>query len=84
MWPGLQLRAGGSPIGATFAKKSDGGNYVRFGLHAGVSYEWLIGGTLVWRVLDARTFLDFGTKREVDRLGNFLDFGAELATGIVL
>src|SRR5256885_12989220 len=36
---GLQLRVGGSPIGVTFAKDQDGGNYIRFGLHAGISYE---------------------------------------------
>jgi hypothetical protein len=34
-------------------------------------------------VFDARAFLDFGTRREVDRRGNFLDFGGQLSTGIV-
>ncbi len=36
-----------------------------------------------WRVFDARAYLDFGTEREVDLHGNFLDFGGQLSTGIV-
>jgi hypothetical protein len=84
LYEGLQLRVGGSPIGATFARARDGGTYVRFGLHAGLSYEWELGDAASWRVFDARAFLDFGTRREVDRLGNFLDFGGQLSTGLVL
>jgi hypothetical protein len=83
LYEGLQLRVGGSPIGVTFAKAENGGNYLRFGLHAGVSYEWDPSAAVSWRVFDARTFLDFGTRREVDLHGNFLDFGAQLSTGIV-
>jgi hypothetical protein len=83
LYQGLQLRVGGSPIGVTFGKKEEGGSYVRLGLHAGLSYEWDLGD-VAWRVFDARAFLDFATKREVDERGNFLDFGAQLATGIVL
>jgi hypothetical protein len=83
LYEGLQLRVGGSPIGVTFAKKENGGNYLRFGLHAGVSYEYDLGPHASWRVFDARAFLDFGTRREVDNRGNFLDFGCQLSTGIV-
>jgi hypothetical protein len=83
LYEGLQLRVGGSPIGVTFAKPENGGNYLRFGLHAGVSYEWDLSAAVSWRVFDARTFLDFGTRREVDLHGNFLDFGAQLSTGVV-
>jgi hypothetical protein len=83
LYEGLQLRVGGSPIGVTFAKTEDGGSYVRFGLHAGLSYEWDLSGAVSWRVFDARTFLDFGTRREVDLRHDFLDFGGQLATGIV-
>jgi hypothetical protein len=84
LYEGLHLRVGGSPIGVTFARARDGGNYLRFGLHAGLSYEWDLADAVTWRVFDARAFLDFGTRREVDRLGNFLDFGGQLSTGIVL
>ena len=83
LYEGLQLRVGGSPFGVTFAKEENGGTYVRFGLHAGVSYEWDFSDAAAWRVFDARAFLDFGTKREVDERGNFLDFGGQVATGIV-
>jgi hypothetical protein len=83
LFQGLQLRAGGSPIGVTFAREEDGGTYLRFGLHAGLSYEWIFSDVAAWRVFDARAFLDFGTKREVDERGNFLDFGGQLSTGIV-
>jgi hypothetical protein len=83
LYEGLQLRVGGSPIGVTFAKEEDGGTYIRFGLHAGLSYEWNFSDAAAWRVFDARAFLDFGTKREVDDRGNFLDFGGQLSTGIV-
>jgi hypothetical protein len=84
LYQGLQLRFGGSPLGVTFAKERDGGTYIRFGLHAGLSYEWAFSSAAAWRVFDARAFLDFATKREVDDRGNFLDFGAQLSTGIVL
>jgi hypothetical protein len=83
LYEGLHLRVGGSPIGVTFADEHNGGNYLRFGLHAGLSYEWDVSDAISWRVFDARAFLDFGTKREVDRRGNFLDFGGQLSTGIV-
>jgi hypothetical protein len=83
LYEGLQLRVGGSPIGVTFAKAQDGGTYLRFGLHAGLSYEWGVSDAISWRVFDARAFLDFGTKREVDLRGNFLDFGGQLSTGVV-
>ena len=83
LYQGLDLRVGGSPIGVTFAKARNGGNYLRFGLHAGLSYEYDLGPAASWRVFDVRTFLDFGTKREVDDRDNFLDFGGQLSTGIV-
>ncbi len=83
LYEGLQLRVGGSPVGVTFAKSEDGGNYLRFGLHAGLSYEYSLGAAASWRVCDARAFLDFGTKREADLHRNFLDFGGQLSTGIV-
>jgi hypothetical protein len=84
LYQGLQLRVGGSPFGITFNQEHEGGTYVRFGLHAGLSYEWAFSAAAAWRVFDARAFLDFGTKREVDERGNFLDFGGQLSTGIVL
>jgi hypothetical protein len=84
MFEGLHLRVGGSPIGVTFASADNGGTYLRFGLHAGITYEMRLGSTVSWRVFDARAFLDFGTKQRVDRLGDFLDFGGQLSTGIVL
>jgi hypothetical protein len=83
LYEGLQLRVGGSPIGVTFAKERDGGNYLRFGLHAGLSYEYDLGPAASWRIFDARAFLDFGTRPEVDDRGNILDFGGQLSTGIV-
>jgi hypothetical protein len=83
LYEGLQLRVGGSPIGVTFAKQQDGGSYIRFGLHAGLSYEWSVSSALTWRVFDLRAFLDFGTKREVDLHDNFMDFGAQASMGIV-
>jgi hypothetical protein len=83
LYEGLQLRAGGSPIGVTFASAQNGGTFLRFGLHAGLSYEWDVSPAFSWRVFDVRAFLDFGAKREVDLRGNFLDFGGQLSTGIV-
>jgi hypothetical protein len=82
LYEGLQLRAGGTPIGVTFARNEGGRNYVRFGLHAGLSYEWDFSDAASWRVFDARAFLDFGTKNVDDR-GNSVDYGGQLATGIV-
>lgn len=83
LYEGLFLKVGGSPIGVTFASAENGGSYLRFGLHAGASYEWDVNDYFSWRVFDARAFLDFGTRREVDLRGNFLDFGAQLSSGIV-
>jgi hypothetical protein len=83
LYEGLHLRFGGSPIGVTFAEAENGGNYLRFGLHAGLSYEWDVSDALSWRVFDGRAFLDFGTEREVDNRDNFIDFGGQLSTGIV-
>jgi len=83
LYEGLQLRVGGSPGGVTFAKSENGGTYARFGLHAGISYELDFSDVAAWRVFDARAFLDFGTKREVDDRGNFMDYGGQLSTGIV-
>jgi len=83
LYEGLGLRVGGSPGGVTFGKPENGGTYARFGLHAGLSYELDFSDAASWRVFDARAFLDFGTKREVDERGNFLDYGGQLSTGIV-
>jgi len=83
LYEGLQLRAGGTPFGVTFARDENRRNYVRFGLHAGLSYEWDFSDAAAWRVFDARLFLDFAAKREIDDRRNFVDYGAQLATGIV-
>jgi hypothetical protein len=83
LYEGLQLRGGGTPIGVTFARTEGRRNYVRFGLHAGLSYELDFSDAAAWRVFDARAFLDFGTK-EIDDRGHTVDYGAQLATGIVL
>jgi len=83
LYDGLQLRAGGTPIGVTFARYENGKNYARFGLHAGLSYEWDFSDAAAWRVFDARLFLDFAAKREIDDHGHFVDYGEQLATGIV-
>ena len=83
LYEGLQLRIGGSPIGATFARERNGGNFIRFGLHTGLSYELGINSALSWRLFDVRTYLDFGTRRQVDLRDHFLDFGGQLATGLV-
>jgi hypothetical protein len=84
LFDGAYLRFGGSPIGATFARKRDGGNFVRFGLFAGAGYELEITRSLTWRVIDARVSFDMGTKRAMDRVGNWLDLGLQLGTGLVL
>jgi len=57
---------------------------MRFGLHVGLPYEYALEEAVSWRIFDARTFMDFGTRREVDRRGNFIDIGEQLSTGIVL
>jgi hypothetical protein len=82
LYEGLQLRAGGTPIGVTFARTEGRRNYVRFGLHAGLSYELDFSDAASWRVFDARAFLDFGAK-EIDDRGHTVDYGAQLATAIV-
>jgi hypothetical protein len=51
--------------------------------HVGLSYEYSLGAAASWRVFDARSYLDFGAKREVDLHSNFRDFGGQLSTGIV-
>lgn len=80
----MAVARGGSPIRVTFTKKAEGGNFMRFGLHVGLPYEYALEEAVSWRIFDARTFMDFGTRREVDRRGNFIDFGEQLSTGIVL
>lgn len=84
LFDGAYLRLGGSPIGATFARKRDGGNFVRFGLFAGAGYELEITRGFTWRVIDARVSFDLGTKRAMDRVDNWLDLGLQLGTRIVL
>lgn len=84
LFQGPYLRFGGSPVGATFARKQDGGSFVRFGLFAGAGYEMLLGNHVTWRVVDARLHFDMGTKRSMDRVGHWVDLGAQLSTGIVL
>jgi len=83
LYEGLQLRAGGTPIGVTFAKRENGGTFARFGLHAGLSYEWDFSDAAAWRVFDARAFLDFAAKRRIDDRGSFVDYGGQLSTGVV-
>jgi hypothetical protein len=84
LFEGPYLRFGGSPIGATFASEQDGGNFVRFGLLAGGGYELLVSDVVSWRVIDVRLSFDMGTQRTMDRLGNWVDLGLQLGTGIVL
>lgn len=38
---------------------------------------------MTWRVLAARAFLDFNTRREVDLHDNFVDFGWQISTEIL-
>jgi hypothetical protein len=83
LFQGPYLRFGGSPVGATFARKEDGGRFVRFGLFAGAGYELLLGERVTWRVVDARLSFDMGTKRAMDRLGHWVDLGAQISTGLV-
>jgi hypothetical protein len=84
LFDGPYLRFGGSPVGATFAHKKDGGSFVRFGLFAGAGYEWDVSKWLTWRVVDARLSFDMGTKRAMDDRGHWLDLGFQLGTGLVL
>jgi hypothetical protein len=44
----------------------------------------LISDVVSWRVIDARLSFDMGTQRSMDRLGNWIDLGLQLGTGIVL
>jgi hypothetical protein len=84
LFDGPYLRFGGSPVGATFARKKDGGSFVRFGLYAGAGYEWDVADWLAWRVIDVRLSFDMGTKRALDERGHWFDPGVQLGTGLVL
>jgi hypothetical protein len=84
LFEGPYLRFGGSPVGATFAKQEDGGNFVRFGLFAGAGYELRLGRALSWRVIDARLSFDMGTRRAMDQRGHWVDLGLQLGSGLVL
>jgi hypothetical protein len=84
LFDGPYLRFGGSPVGATFAHRKDGGSFVRFGLFAGGGYEWKLTRGLSWRVIDARLSFDMGTRRAMDQRGHWIDLGMQLGTGIVL
>jgi hypothetical protein len=84
LFEGPYLRFGGSPVGATFARKKDGGSFVRFGLFAGGGYELEVSRALTWRVFDLRLSFDMGTKRAMDDRGHWVDLGLQLGTGLVL
>jgi hypothetical protein len=84
LFEGPYLRFGGSPVGATFAHKRDGGSFVRFGLFAGAGYELALTRGLSWRVFDARLSFDMGTRRAMDQRGHWVDLGLQLGTGLVL
>jgi len=84
LYAGPYLRFGGSPVGATFARKKDGGSFVRFGLFAGAGYELDVAEWLTWRVVDARFSFDMGTRRAMDDRGHWVDLGFQLGTGLVL
>ncbi len=84
LFEGPYLRFGGSPVGATFAHKKDGGSFVRFGLFAGAGYELDVAKWLSWRIFDARLSFDMGTKRAMDDRGHWVDLGFQLGTGLVL
>ena len=84
LYEGPYLRFGGSPVGATFAHKKDGGNFIRFGLFAGAGYELDVADWLTWRVIDARLSFDMGTRRAMDDRGHWVDLGLQLGTGLVL
>ena len=83
LFQGPYLRFGGSPVGATFARAKDGGNFVRFGLFAGGGYELEISDGLYWRAFDARVSFDMGTQRAMDKSGHWGDLGLQLGTGLV-
>jgi hypothetical protein len=84
LYEGPYLRFGGSPVGATFARKKDGGSFVRFGLFAGAGYELDVAKWLTWRVFDARFSFDMGTRRAMDDREHWVDLGFQLGTGLVL
>jgi hypothetical protein len=83
LFEGGYLRFGGSPVGATFGHERYGGSFVRFGLFAGAGYEYEINRALTWRVIDARLAFDMGTKRAMDRVGNWVDLGLQVGTGLI-
>jgi hypothetical protein len=83
LFEGGYLRFGGSPIGVTFARAEDGGNFIRFGLFAGGGFELELGDAATWRVFDARLSFDMGTRRAMDRLDNWVDLGLQVGTGLV-
>jgi hypothetical protein len=83
LFEGPYLRFGGSPVGATFAHREDGGSFVRFGLFAGAGYELKFSRGLSWRVIDARLSFDMGTRRAMDRRGHWVDPGLQLGSGLV-
>jgi hypothetical protein len=84
LFEGPYLRFGGSPVGATFARKRDGGSFVRFGLFAGGGYELELSNALTWRVFDLRFSFDMGTRRAMDDQNHWVDLGLQLGTGLVL
>ena len=84
LFDGPYLRFGGSPVGATFARKKDGGSFVRFGLFAGGGYELELSRALTWRVFDLRLSFDMGTRRAMDDQRHWVDLGLQLGTGLVL
>jgi hypothetical protein len=83
LFDGPYLRFGGSPVGATFAHRRDGGSFVRFGIFAGGGYELELSRAVTFRVFDLRLSLDMGTARAMDRRGHWLDPGLVLGTGLV-
>lgn len=84
LFEGPYLRFGGSPVGATFARKRDGGSFVRFGLFAGGGYELELSRALTWRVFDLRFSFDMATRRAMDDRGHWVDLGLQLGSGLVL
>lgn len=84
LFEGPYLRFGGSPVGATFARERDGGNFVRFGWFAGGGYELNLARAIAWRVFDLRISLDVGTRRALDDERHLLDPGLQLGTGLIL
>lgn len=84
LFEGPYLRFGGSPVGATFAREKDGGNFVRFGIFAGGGYELNLAKWVAWRVFDLRLSFDLGTRRAMDDRNHWFDPGLQLGTGLVL